>query len=150
METGWSEDWLWSVPLIVLTVAFHVLVLEFIYRRTTGPYHARKRHGWSTPALAGMLLALIVTLATAAHALEAAAWAVVYMLLGALPTPRMAMLYSLNAMTTLGHTTFDLADHWRLMGSLEALNGIILFGLTTAFLFASIGQFSFAADTQHK
>jgi len=150
VETGWSEDWLWSVPLIALTVAFHVLVLEFIYRRVIGFYHARQHHGWSAPALAGALLALIVTVATLAHALEAAAWGVVYMLLGALPTPRQAMLYSLNAITTLGHTSFDLADHWRLMGALEALNGILLFGLTTAFLFASIGQFSFASDAARK
>ena len=96
------------------------------------------------------VLALIVTLAMVAHALEAAAWAVVYVLLGALPNARLAMLYSLNAMTTFGHIGFDLADHWRLMGALEALNGIILFGLTTAFLFASIGQFSLAGDSPHR
>jgi hypothetical protein len=150
VETGWREDWLWSLPLIALTVAFHVLVLEFIYRRAIGLYHRRTYQRWSAPALAGALLALIVTLATLAHALEAAAWAFVYMLLGALPTPRLAMLYSLNAMTTLGHTSFDLAYHWQLMGALEALNGILLFGLTTAFLFASIRQFSFAGDSQRK
>jgi hypothetical protein len=79
VETGWSENWLWSVPLIALTVAFHVLVLQFIYRRVIGFYHARQHHGWSAPALAGALLALIVTAATLAHALEAAAWGVVHM-----------------------------------------------------------------------
>jgi hypothetical protein len=144
VEAEWSEDWLWSLPLIALTVAFHVLVLQFIYRWATGLYHARIRRGWFASGLAAMLLAVIVTLATVAHAVEAAAWAVVYVWLGALPTPRLAMLYSLNALTTLGH--FDLADHWRLMGTLEALNGIILFGLTTAFLFALIGQFWSAVD----
>jgi len=45
------------------------------------------------------------------------------------------MLYSLSAMTTYGHTNIHLELHWQLMGSLEALNGWILFGLTTAFLF---------------
>src|ERR1700730_2888134 len=78
-ETGWSENWLWSAPLIALTVAFHVLVLQFIYRRVIGFYHARQHHGWSAPALAGALLALIVTVATLAHALEAAPWGVVHM-----------------------------------------------------------------------
>jgi len=31
-----------------------------------------------------------------------------------------------------------LEERWQLMGALEALNGIILFGMTTAFLFAAI------------
>ena len=41
-------------------------------------------------------------------------------------------------MTTYGHAPVFLANHWQLMGALEALNGIILFGLTTAFLFSRI------------
>ena len=39
-------------------------------------------------------------------------------------------------MTSYGHTNLTLEDHWHLMGALEALNGWLLFGLTTAFLFA--------------
>jgi hypothetical protein len=35
-------------------------------------------------------------------------------------------------------TTLYLAAHWRLMGALEALNGMLLFGLTTAFLYGLI------------
>jgi len=48
------------------------------------------------------------------------------------------MLYSLNAITSYGHTNIDLAQHWQLMGALEALNGWLLFGLTTAFLFGML------------
>jgi hypothetical protein len=39
-------------------------------------------------------------------------------------------------MTSYGHTSLALEDHWDLMGALEALNGWLLFGLTTAFLFS--------------
>jgi len=46
--------------------------------------------------------------------------------------------HSLNAMTSYGHTNLELVDRWHLMGALEALNGWLLFGLTTAFLFAVI------------
>ena len=48
------------------------------------------------------------------------------------------MLYSISAMTTFGHANLFLQPHWQLMGALEALNGMLLFGLTTAFLFAMI------------
>jgi hypothetical protein len=54
---------------------------------------------------------------------------------GALPNNRTAMLYSLSAMTTYGHANLFLQDHWQMMGALEALNGMLLFGLTTAFMF---------------
>jgi len=38
------------------------------------------------------------------------------------------MLYSLSAMTTYGHANLFLKDRWQLMGALEALNGMLLFG----------------------
>src|SRR5262252_9868172 len=72
------------------------------------------------------------------HAAEAGIWAFAYTSLAALPDYRIAVLYSLNAMTSYGHTNINLPDHWHLMGALEALNGWLLFGLTTAFLFGLI------------
>ena len=52
------------------------------------------------------------------------------------------MLYSLNAMTSYGHINLQLEDHWHLLGAMEALNGWLLFGLSTAFLFAVIERVS--------
>ena len=65
-------------------------------------------------------------------------WALAYRLLGALPDGKTAMLYSLSAITSYGHANIDLEPHWQMMGALEALNGMLLFGLTTAFLFKMI------------
>jgi hypothetical protein len=48
------------------------------------------------------------------------------------------MLYSLSAVTSYGHTRLILEPQWQLMGALEALNGMLLLGLTTAFLLARI------------
>jgi hypothetical protein len=61
------------------------------------------------------------------------------------------MLYSLSAMTTYGHATVYLEDRWELMGALESLNGTLLFGLTTAFLYAMIREvWDFEKKEQHK
>jgi hypothetical protein len=38
-------------------------------------------------------------------------------------------------MTSYGHETYALVPRWQMMGALEALDGWILFGLTTASLF---------------
>ena len=73
---------------------------------------------------------------TFVHGFEALWWAVIYLVLGATPDYKSSVLYSLNA--SFGHINFQLATHWHLMGSLEALNGWILFGLTTAFLFTVV------------
>ena len=68
------------------------------------------------------------------------AYRVAHRLLGALPDNKTAMLYSLSAMTSYGHANIALEPHWQMMGALEALNGMLLFGLTTAFLFAMITE----------
>jgi hypothetical protein len=57
---------------------------------------------------------------------------------GAAPDAKWAVRYSLNTMTTCGHENVSLAPHWQMIGALEGLSGMLLFGLTTAFLFAMI------------
>ena len=81
-------------------------------------------------------IATTVLLVTGLHALEGSAWAFAYIELGASPDRRTAMLYSISAMTSFGHAGIYLDPHWQMMGALEALNGMMLFGLTTAFLFS--------------
>lgn len=135
---NWSSDWAWGLPLIVLTVTFHVsgisLISQHVVHGNVG-HRIERRH----PKLAFVLVVGATTLlATCLHGLEAGIWAAAYRILGALPDSRSAMLYSLNAITSYGHTTLSLSNHWHLMGAMEALNGWLLFGLTTAFLFAVI------------
>ena len=131
----WSHDWAWSLPLIVLTVLAHTFGLALIREQVVLPLSARLgRH--RTSFLLAALMAVVVMLVTFLHAMEAGAWAVAYVALGARADFASAMLYSLSAMTTFGHAEIFLAAHWRLMGAIEALNGVMLFGLTTAFLFA--------------
>ena len=43
-------------------------------------------------------------------------------------------------MTSYGHANLFLAKEWQLMGAIEALNGMMLFGLSTAFLFAVLRE----------
>ena len=134
---SWSVDWAWGLPLIVLTVVIHVLGLSVINQKTIriSSCIPDRRH----PTIAFALIMGAVTLATTTlHGLEATVWAAVYWFLGALPDNRSAMLYSLNAMTSYGHTDISLEPHWYLMGAMEALDGWLLFGLTTAFLFGTM------------
>ena len=85
-------------------------------------------------------MGVVAWLVTALHALEGFAWALAYRLLGAVGDMTDAVLYSFSAMTAYGHASVVLERRWQLMGALEALNGLMLFGLTTAFMFAMIGR----------
>ena len=133
----WSSNWAWSLPLIVLTVVIHVLGLGYINRRITGVSSGAKQRRYPT-AVFIVVMGSTTLAATILHGVEASIWAAAFRLLGALPDQRSAMLYSLGAMTSYGHANLFLAAHWQLMGTMEALNGWLLFGLTTAFLFGMI------------
>ena len=131
---GWGANWAWGLPLIVFTVVLHAYGLGLINRDVTSQLNKKAEVRLRT-SFSSFLIGLTALAATMLHGLECLIWAVAYRLIGALPDNRSAMLYSLNALTSYGHADLHLASHWQMMGALEALNGWILFGLTTAFLF---------------
>jgi len=136
----WFASWAWSVPLIVLNVVIHVIGLGLINEKVVRPLSEGGMGRRSMMPRFAAAMSVIVVAATVLHALEALIWAMVYRYVGALPDNRSAMLYSISAITSYGHADLFLEDHWKMMGALEALNGMLLFGLTTAFLFAMIQQ----------
>ena len=133
----WSTDWVWGLPLILLTMVGHVFTLGLINERVVRRLSSTLTH---IKLKFSIIISISVLLITVTHAIEIIGWAIAYWIIGALPQIESAVLYSMDAMTTYGHENFDLAPHWQLLGGLEALNGVMLFGLTTAFLFAMIQE----------
>lgn len=134
-ETPWGTDWLWSLPLILLNVITHVFGLAFIYDSFTAllsEIDRRRKFMFRFAVVMNTAVLLIVLL----HGLEAISWALAYLALGAVPDSKSAMLYSLGAMTGFGAGNVSLEAHWQMMGVLQSLAGVLLFGLTTAFMFA--------------
>ena len=135
--TTWSSNWAWGLPLIVLTVIIHVLGLLVIKEKAQS-IENRLVEGYRYPVVFAVIIGSTALSATVLHGVEGIIWAVAYRVVGALPDNSSAILYSLSAMTAYGHASLDLATHWQVMGALEALNGMLLFGLTTAALFSII------------
>jgi voltage-gated potassium channel len=81
-------------------------------------------------------VALVVLAVFLLHAFEIWIWAVLYMLLGEFEELARALYFSTTVFTTLGFGDVVLTPRWQLLSSMEAANGIILFGLSTALLFA--------------
>jgi hypothetical protein len=133
----WLGDWAWGLPLIVMTVVIHVCGLAFIGERVVHRLSGSVEHRRFILKFA-LVMGATSLLVTVLHGFEGAIWAAAFRWLGGLPDQRSAMLYSLSALTSYGHANVFLKEKWQLMGALEALNGMLLFGLTTAFLFAMI------------
>jgi Ion channel len=80
---------------------------------------------------------MIVTFLTAAaHLAQIALWAVAVLLCGGVSTFGEAFYYSAQNYTALGYGDLILPGPWRLLGPLEAVNGLLLLGLSTALMFA--------------
>ena len=134
-----SVNWIWGLSLIALTIAIHAMGvvmmaiagLEIRVRletRNLGLRHVILIVTGGVGAV-GLLLAVL-------HGIEAAIWAAAYVWLGALDSLTDAILYSLDSMTTRGASGLMLEPHWQMMGALEAADGMLLFGISTAYIFA--------------
>jgi hypothetical protein len=135
----WERDWAYGVPMMLLVTIFHVICLVLLTYSLNTIEFQRK-----TPKFLAFFLFISIYIAVViivVHGFEALGWAMLYAHLGALPDYRSAILYSLNAFTAYGHESMLLAPQWRLLGAIEAMNGLVIFGLTTAFVFAALTRF---------
>ncbi len=81
---------------------------------------------------------LFTLLALAAHLAEIALWAMSFVLCGEFSNFAAALFYSGNTYTTLGDNTTALSPRWRMLGPIEAADGMLMFGVSTAIIFAVI------------
>ena len=138
-----GANWAWGLSLIALTIVIHVTGMVMM---AIGALRIRLRVEMMNldlrqviPIVIGGIGAVGLLLAVL-YGIEAAIWAAAYVGLGALPSPNDAILYSLDSMTTRGASGLRLEPHWRIMGALEAANGMLLFGISTAYIFAVMLQ----------
>jgi hypothetical protein len=84
------------------------------------------------------IVAAAIFLALAAHLVEIALWALLFMACGEFPTFAVACYHSAGNYTTLGYGDVIMTASWKFLGPLEAANGLLLFGVSTALVFAVI------------
>jgi hypothetical protein len=133
-------SWSLGLALIVLTIAIHttaVVLMAFGLEskiRPGPPMIDRRR---AVPIVIARIGAVAVALA-ALHGLEGVLWALAYWWLGALDSFTQASTYALATLTTFEIPGLTLPPRFQMISALQAVNGVLLFGITTAFLFAVI------------
>jgi hypothetical protein len=135
--------WIGGLSLIAVTIAMHSIALAYIalllvWLRKWG-VHSNFSHR-SAVWFVVLVLALTGATLAALHAAEAVVWSITYLWIGALGSWLDAVLYSIDSITTRGASGLHLAEEWTLMGALEAADGMLLFGISTAFVFAVLQQ----------
>jgi hypothetical protein len=86
------------------------------------------------------IMIVITLVMAAAHLMEIVLWAAAFRASSEISTFEKAFYFSAQNYTTLGYGDIILSDRWRLLGPLEAINGVLLFGLSTAVMFAALSR----------
>jgi len=85
-----------------------------------------------------VLVSVLTLLMFLAIVIEVWMWALLYLydpLITALPDMETAFYFSMVTFTTLGYGDVVLTGQWRSLASIQAANGVIIFGWTTALIF---------------
>lgn len=115
----------------IFNIAIHALfmtVVIFVVQKQK----ARMVPGVFTVARVMIAVAIVLMVA---HTVEALVWALVYRLVGAVDLAHSLLYFALVNFATLGYGDITPVDDWKLLGPITSMNGILLFGWSTAVLF---------------
>jgi hypothetical protein len=122
--------------ILLCTFFIHALAV----RATVGFVRHEKRIGrdgensWTDFAI--VLLALSIVLL--AHLIEIALWAVLFVICREFRDFGTAYYHSAVNYTTLGYGDLIMSPSWKLLGPLEAADGMLMFGVSAAIIFTII------------
>ena len=131
-----------GLSAVVCTIFVHALALAATVNLFR---YERKRGRTGSGALIDLAIAAqVISFALVAHLIEIALWAAVLVLCGEFQEIGTAYYCSAVNYTTLGYGDVLLTPSWRLLGPLEATNGVLMFGVSAAMVFAVIQRLALA------
>ena len=116
----------------VCNIAIHALVMVAVIRVTRIADELATAHQ-SLRLIAVMIAA--VTVLMIAHLAEIMVWALTYAILGVTPEGSDLVYFASVNYTTLGYGDVTPVERWHLLGPMTAMNGVLLFGWSTAVIF---------------
>jgi len=116
----------------VINIAIHAMVMTLVVRVARRAGARSKSHSMIllTAVMIPTVCVLMVT-----HVLEVFIWASAYSLLNAAPADANVAYFAFVNYTTLGYGDIVPVEQWRLLGPMTAMNGVLLFGWSTAVIF---------------
>ena len=126
------RQFLVGAAVSLCNIAIHALVMAAVVRvaRMVGAKET------SRPVL--LLIAVMiatVSVLMAAHVSEVLTWSLAYAIVHAAPAGADVVYFDFVNYTTLGYGDVTPVERWRLLGPMTAMNGVLLFGWSTAVMF---------------
>ena len=124
--------------MISVSVVFHVAALFFLislWRKSL----ALLPRPYKMPRII-LVMVFNVLVVIGLHTVEAWSWAALYLHLGEFSELQNALYFSVVTATTLGYGDITLDPQWQILSPFEAMGGLILFGVSTAFLLELMRQ----------
>jgi hypothetical protein len=132
------------IPSLLLGAALLLGCLSFAAMTTAAILHltARALHsGYAGGYWHNVAIVMAVTLIAAlGHVAQMALWAAVFLNCGEFRDFGTAFYHSAVNYTSLGYGDIDMSERWRLLGPLEAMTGVLLFGISAATVFAVMSR----------
>jgi hypothetical protein len=121
-----------GIMVSICNITIHSLLMTTVIRasRSTGSMEV------SHPALLlSSVMIVTVLVLMAAHLGEVIVWALAYFVLNAAPDGSDIVYFAFVNYTTLGYGDITPTEDWKLLGPMTAMNGVLLFGWSTAVIF---------------
>ncbi len=118
--------------IIILTIAVQVIILGTL-NRFYGYVRKHIRKDYSTVQQIFVVSASVLWLVLGIT-INTWIWAISFLMTGEFKDLEEALYFAIASFTTLGYGDVLLDQNWRIFGALSAVNGLIVFGLNTAFL----------------
>ena len=125
--------------IVALTVIIHAMGTVTLTRITHRMFATTPTAIYAKYPMLSLVMIVIILLVL--HTLQIITWAWAYEIFlpeAAMASFEEAVYFSFVTFTTLGYGDVTLTQGWRLMSGIQALNGILLVGWSTAMLFAFI------------
>jgi hypothetical protein len=116
----------------LVNITLHALVMTMVVAVAQTASIRKIRHP-SLALIAVMIPTVSVLMAT--HALEVIVWSLTYSIVDAAPADANLVDFAFVNYTTLGYGDVVPVERWRLLGPMTAMNGVLLFGWSTAVIF---------------
>jgi len=116
----------------VANIAIHALVMTIVVQ-VVQRASAKSKIGSSIYLVMVMIPTVLVLMAT--HTVEVMVWAFAYFIVNAAPDGADRVYFAFVNYTTLGYGDVVPVTRWRLLGPMTAMNGVLLFGWSTAVIF---------------
>ena len=116
----------------VCNIAIHAVVMVAVIKVTRIADELATSH--QTLRLIAVMIAT-VTVLMIAHLAEVIVWSLMYAIVNAAPAGTDLIYFAFVNYTTLGYGDVTPVERWHLLGPMTAMNGVLLFGWSTAVIF---------------